>query len=137
MGAMRGASPRSVVRCPRFATISSRCETFTVADELVAELNKALPDGIHECKRALAYTPTYFIRMLSESGPVATVRQLVTQPVPSEGFTRLWEDGRLDLTVEFVALWPEFSPLFDDIQSVERARLERYGFDCDWNLAAR
>jgi hypothetical protein len=108
-----------------------------MADELVAELNQVLLNGIHECKRALAYTPTYFIRMLSELGPVATVRQLVTEPVPSEGFTRLWEDGRLDLTVEFVALWPEFSPLFDDIQSAARARLERYGFDCDRNLAAR
>ena len=85
-----------------------------MADELVARLNQALMAGIHECKRALDYTPTYFIRMLSELGPVATVRHLVLQP-PSEGFTHLWEKGRLDLAVEYVALWPEFDHLFKDV----------------------
>lgn len=85
-----------------------------MADELVARLNQALMAGIQECKRALDYTPTYFIRMLSELGPVATVRHLVLQP-PSEGFTHLWEKGRLDLAVEYVALWPEFDHLFKDV----------------------
>ena len=55
----------------------------------------------------------------------------------SEGFTHLWEKGRLDLTVEYVALWPEFSPLFADVAPAARVRLANYGFDCDEHLANR
>ena len=40
--------------------------------------------------------------MVNEMGGVATARKLVNDPSPSDGFRRLWEMGRLDLTVEHV-----------------------------------
>jgi len=43
---------------------------------------------------ALGYNPTKFKRMLSAQGSNATVRQLLANGQPSEGFTRLWELGQ-------------------------------------------
>lgn len=105
-----------------------------MGDEKLATLNRVLGEGVRECKIRFDYTPSYFIRMLSEIGPVESVRQLVTNPHPSEGFTRLWEHGRLDLAVEFVALWPEFERFFGDVADVARRRLVEYGFDTETHL---
>lgn len=106
-------------------------------DETLAALNRAILDGIHRCKTELDYTPSYFIRMLSEMGAVAAVRQLVLNAAPSEGFTKLAEAGKLELTVEYLALWPEFDELFADLHDAARDRLSLYGFDADAHLRAR
>lgn len=108
-----------------------------MSDENLAKLNRALLGGIHRCKMELAYTPSYFIRMLSEMGAVKAVRYLVENGTPSEGFTRLAEAGKLDLTVEYLALWPEFEMFFSDIADDARRRLELYGFDVDSHLSAQ
>lgn len=100
-------------------------------DEALTALNRALSDGIHRCKVELDYTPSYFIRMLSEMGSVAAVRHLVQNETPSEGFTRLVEAGKLDLTVEYLALSPEFDEFFADIHGEARRRLRLYGFNED------
>ena len=100
-------------------------------DEALATLNRALSNGIHRCKVELDYTPSYFIRMLSEMGSVAAVRHLVQNATPSEGFTRLAEAGKLELTVEYLALSPEFDEFFADIHGEARRRLRDYGFNED------
>jgi hypothetical protein len=61
-------------------------------------------------KRELAYNATRFLQMISEEGGLAAARQLLWSPKPSEGFTTLWERGRLDLTVEAHILRDEFTP---------------------------
>jgi hypothetical protein len=102
-----------------------------MADTNLMALNRVLRDGIRECQLKLDYKPSYFIQMLSEVGPVEAVRHLVTSPSPSEGFTRLWQHHRLALTVEYVALSPEFACYFGDIADAARRRLVEYGFDPD------
>ena len=72
-------------------------------------------------KAEVGYTPTYFLRMLSELGPLETARKLLHDPTVSDGFANLWDRGRLDLTVEALVLRPEFSSLFTD-QELDRAR---------------
>ena len=48
----------------------------------------------------------------------------------SEGFTALWERGRLDLTVEAHVLSPDFSALFtDEEREIARNRLREYGYE--------
>jgi hypothetical protein len=83
-------------------------------------------------RRALVeagYDAKLFARMLSEHGPLETARRLIATDRPSEGFTRLWERGRLDLTVEAQVLKPEFRDLFTDIELERcRGRLSQYGY---------
>ena len=75
--------------------------------------------------RELDYRPTYFLQMVqgSESGAEVAKRLLAKEGL-SDGFVRLWEEGRLDLSLEAYVLEPEFAPLFtDDELAVARQRL--------------
>jgi hypothetical protein len=71
--------------------------------------------GIYEtAKDKCSYNAMRFLQMLSEKGGPATAHTLLATSTPSEGFTALWECGRLDLTVEAHVLKPEFSVLFTE-----------------------
>jgi hypothetical protein len=46
-----------------------------------------------------------------------------------EGFIKLWELGRLDLTVEAIILRNPFNPLFSrEVLNTARVRLEQLGY---------
>lgn len=80
-------------------------------------------------KRDLGYNAARFLQMISEQGGSSAARQLLWSNAPSEGFTTLWERGRLDLTVEAHILRDEFAPIFtDEDREQARARLEEYGW---------
>lgn len=64
---------------------------------------------------ALGYRPTQFKQMLGAQGGDATVRQLLAKGKPAEGFTRLWELGRLDLTVEALVVETKWRPFIDPV----------------------
>jgi hypothetical protein len=58
-------------------------------------------------QRALSeagYKATRFLHMLHEHGGLQTARMLIHAATVSEGYTALWERGRLDLTVEAMIL---------------------------------
>lgn len=80
-------------------------------------------------KLELGYNATRFVQMISDQGGLPTARQLLWSDAPSEGFTRLWERGRLDLTVEAHVLLDEFESVFTDQDREQaRSRLKAYGW---------
>lgn len=82
---------------------------------------------VEECKR-LGYNPSFFVQMLDDRGALATVKKLINDNTPSDGFTKLWELQRLDLTVEAVALRSPYSALVTQAERIKaRRRLEEYG----------
>ncbi|CUU56110.1 hypothetical protein Ga0074812_106365 [Parafrankia irregularis] len=87
------------------------------------------------CRRAskdAGYRAGYFLQMVEDVGGVAAAIRLIGNARPSEGFTALWERGRLDLTVEAAVLDPRFSSLFsDDDLDAARDRLRQCGFRVD------
>ena len=98
--------------------------------EREAQFTRAVMDGVQKSMRELDYTPTRFLEMVGEMGAVLTAKQLVNSPTVSEGYTRLWEERRLELTVEYEVLQPRFRPLFSDAERAKaRTRLDAYGFD--------
>ncbi len=97
-------------------------------DDLERELSDAFHDGVRRCKK-LGYNPTYFLRMVAEHGALTTARQLITATNPSEGFSRLWELGHLELTVEAIVLQDRFAPLFSSRElRLAHRRLEELGY---------
>jgi hypothetical protein len=67
--------------------------------------------------------------MLYDNGGLLTAKRLIGAPTPSEGFTKLWEMRRLDLSVEAVALQPEFRSLFTNAERfTARERLKQYEY---------
>jgi hypothetical protein len=82
-----------------------------------------------KAKQEAGYPATYFIQMVSRRGGLATARHLLHAPNVSDGFTALWERGRLDLSVEAVILRERFGALFtDEERDRARSRLEEYGY---------
>lgn len=71
----------------------------------------------------LGYRPTQFKLMLSAQGGHASVRQLLAKGKPSEGFTRLWELNRLDLTIEALVVETKWRQLIDPVLVQQAERL--------------
>lgn len=68
---------------------------------LEADFSKAMMN-IYLSAKKIGYTPSIFHRMLMQNGAIATANQLINSSTVSEGYTRLFELERLDLTVEAV-----------------------------------
>src|SRR3954447_23418696 len=100
---------------------------------LEASFHQAMLDGYHQLVQ-LGYRATYFLRMVQELGGVQAARQLINQEGTSEGFTRMWEMGRLDLSAEALVLKPEYRDLFT-AEEHQRARqnLDDLGYRAPWD----
>ena len=102
------------------------------------EFHSEMTNAVEVMKRDLSYNPTRFVQMLAAHGAAEATRRLLRQGHGSEGFTRLWEAGRLDLTAEAAALLPWYEELFDRAERAEaRRRLLEHGFDLDGFLQRR
>lgn len=81
-------------------------------------------------KRETNYNPSQFTRMLGELGGVKTAKKLLTSKQLSDGYTKLWEMDRLDLTLEaFINDNEEYSSLFSPEElEIAKKRLEEFGY---------
>jgi hypothetical protein len=99
------------------------------------EFHQDMLAGIRRCKREIRYNPTYWSRMVRDLGGVEAARTLLSGSPASDGFTRLWEARRLDLSVEFWVLLPKYKSIFSSAERTEaRRRLEAHHFDVDAQL---
>lgn len=102
---------------------------------LELEFHEAMIELYVRAKRELNYNARYLIDMVSNEGGRETARYLLDTKEPSDGYVVLWENGRLDLSVEAEVLRPEWHDLFSDEQrAVAIRRLREYGFDVDGYL---
>lgn len=74
------------------------------------------------------YIPSRFVQDVANSDPAELVYKYVLAKAPSSGFERLWQEQRLDLSVENVA-W-KFKPNFPPrVGQAARDRLAAANFD--------
>jgi uncharacterized protein (DUF433 family) len=96
---------------------------------LEADFHEAMLDIYRRAKSEANYNAAHYLQMVVERGGLATARALVEATHPSEGYTALWERGRLDLSVEALLLQTRWTTLFSDADRVlARNRLKDYGF---------
>jgi hypothetical protein len=69
-------------------------------------------EAIHDKAKAIGYNATRYLVMLREHGGLETAHWLLSGNDVSYGFTELWLMGRQDLTVEALAIKPEYAALF-------------------------
>lgn len=76
------------------------------------------------------YKPSIFMGMVSEHGGLETARRLLHYKDVSEGYIKLWERGRLDLTVEAVIFDnPKWHALFTEQElEIAEKRLKKYEY---------
>ena len=88
-----------------------------------AAFETALLDA-YERWKTIGYRATRFRQMLGRHGGVETARRLLALRGVSPGFERLRDEGRLQDTVEYILLRPEFALLFTaEEQAAARQRL--------------
>ena len=96
---------------------------------LESEFHGVMVDIYRRAKSEADYNATRFIGMVSDQGGLATARYLLHAAKVSDGYTALWERGRLELTVEAVMLSEKWKPLFTKAErEIAVARLKEYGF---------
>lgn len=98
--------------------------------ELEAQFDRTMMDVYVRAKIEANYTASIFHRMLCERGGLNTAKQLINDSTVSQGYTALWERGRLDLTVEAIVVdEPKWHPLFSDEELTKaRRRLSDYRY---------
>jgi hypothetical protein len=62
---------------------------------------------------ALGYRPTALIKMIRTNHPVEVAKRLVVSGIVQDGYIRLKEMNRMDLTIESMMLEPESQSLFN------------------------
>src|SRR6266446_6344882 len=98
--------------------------------DLTKQFDAAMFGIYRRAKLEAGYNATIFLRMLSDKGGLVTAKYLINSPRPSDGYTHLYDRGRLDLTVEAMVVentkWHE---LFSNEEiSKARLRLKQYGY---------
>ncbi|MBY5399499.1 hypothetical protein HFN01_32375 [Rhizobium leguminosarum] len=98
-------------------------EKITPIAQVVSSLDNWTPDinpkafdkamfAIYDQATAFGYYPHDFRSMVEKLGGIAAAKQLINTPRISQGFTRLWEEKRLDLSVEALAVSSKWRALF-------------------------
>jgi len=97
----------------------------------------ALENKFHEdmnniyftAKKELKYNASRFIQLVSREGGLKAAKQLISKSGGTYGFEVLWENNRLDLSVEALVLKPEYQELFtDEEREICIKRLKDFGY---------
>ena len=72
-------------------------------------------------KKECGYNATRFLQMVMRIGGLAAAKQWLSSDTLQEGLIKLWELGRLDISMEALVLRRQFRELFTDEQ-LGRAR---------------
>jgi hypothetical protein len=98
--------------------------------DLAKQFDATMFEIYRRAKLEADYSATIFLRMIGDRGGLATAKYLINSPTPSDGYTQLYQRGRLDLTVEAMVVEnPKWHELFtrEEVAAASR-RLQRYGY---------
>ena len=97
--------------------------------EFLKAFDGAMFDVYRRAKDEAGYTATIFLGMLTRHKGRATAKQLINAAKPSDGYTALFERGRIDLTVEALVVEnARWQPLFTP-EELDRARKRLKAYD--------
>jgi hypothetical protein len=118
-------APRGQVKLPpdrQGGDLSDQANIADFDDAMLRIYQRALSEA--------GYNATRFLQMLHEHRGLETARILLHSANVSEGYTALWERGRLDLTVEAVIHdTPKWHSLFTPEElAICTDRLTQYGY---------
>jgi hypothetical protein len=73
------------------------------------------------------YRPTYFIQLMAAEGAYAAACQVVSSSNLPDGFQRLLQENKPELTIEYLVTSPEWVDLFEhEIIEAARRRLAMF-----------
>lgn len=99
--------------------------TRNLENEFHEEMIRVYDRARKECR----YTATRFMQMVTDRGGLSAAKSLIASPHISEGLTRLWQERRLDISMEATLLREPWCQLFSPEElAVARKRLDDLGF---------
>ena len=97
--------------------------------DIETAFHKGMLDIYERAKRECNYTATRFLQMVIDDGGLAAAKRLLASDGFSEGLTRLWEEGRLDISMEALVLRDPWRKLFTfEELAVAQRRLNELGY---------
>ena len=103
-----------------------------MTDKLTSAFQEAIMDIYHTAKSECGYNAYYFRQMIIEHGGLEAAKRLLKSQGFSDGLTRLWECGRLDISMEALVLKKRWQPLFTDEElGIAGNRLQELEFSVD------
>src|SRR3990172_4199949 len=100
-----------------------------MSQPLELEFHEAMLTIYRKAKSEAKYNAIRFLQMVTDHGGLETAHMLINSSTVSEGYTALWERGRLDLTVEALILQPQWNELItNEEREIARQRLQDYGY---------
>ena len=82
-----------------------------------------------QARTECSYTATRFLQMVNAEGGLHAAKKLLGAGGYSEGLTRLWEEKRLDISMEATILQEPWCGLFtEDELLIARKKLEELGY---------
>jgi hypothetical protein len=101
-----------------------------VSKDLIRRFELKMYNIYRRARSEAGYNATRYLQMLDDHGGLETVKILINSPKVSEGYTALWERGRLDITVEtLINDNPKYHELFSkDELKIVRKRLADYQY---------
>ena len=111
----------------------SKIEYFGIEMNNPSDLELAFHERmqrIHEQARTeCGYSATRFIQMVMEHGGLQAAKLLLSAKGYSQGLTRLWEEKRLDISMEATVLKEPWCELFtEDELAIAKKKLTELGF---------
>jgi 5-methylcytosine-specific restriction protein A len=100
--------------------------------KLINEFHKDMLKIYENAKKECGYNASRFIQMVANEGGYNVAKKFIHSNAPSDGFIKLWELNRLDLTVEALILKEKYQPLFsNEEREIVKNRLKEYGYDVE------
>ena len=97
--------------------------------EIEARFHDEMIGIYRKAKSECDYNAVRFLQMVTDQGGLQAAKNLLHASGFSDGFTALWEHGRLDISMEALVLQDPWSQLFTaDELGVARKRLEDLGY---------
>jgi len=91
--------------------------------------NEDMKNIYFTAKRDINYTSTRFMQLVSKKGGLQAAKQLIAKEGGTYGFEVLWENKRLDLSVETLVLKTEYESLFSAKEKrLCSERLKQFGY---------
>jgi len=97
---------------------------------LESEFNESMLNIYRRAKSEAKYNAIIFLQMVTDHGGLEAAKRLINATNISDGYTALWERGKLELTVEATVLENEkYHPLFTAEElAICRKRLTDYHY---------
>lgn len=93
------------------------------------KFNEEMRNIYYTAKKELKYNAARFLQLLSEKGGLQAAKILIAKNGGTYGFAILYENKRLDLSVEALVLKPEYITLFTkEERKLCKDRLNEFGY---------